>query len=51
MPFTGNTYDEIVLKNTRAKINFDLKRYGVDISENCELISYGSTSENAGAQP
>jgi tRNA A-37 threonylcarbamoyl transferase component Bud32 len=46
MPFKGNSYKEIVEKNMSGDINFDFKRYGVNISGLSKLTSKGSFNKN-----
>ena len=33
MPFSGNSYDEIVHKNTQGKIDFNLAKFGIQVSD------------------
>ena len=51
IPFSGATYDDIVLKNTKAKINFDMSVYDVKVSDESGLSSDGPSEAHAGAQP
>jgi len=39
MPFIGDTYDDIVMKNLESKIDFDFPKLNVNISKECELKS------------
>ena len=40
MPFNGENYDEIVLKNHESKIDMDFEAMGVKLSKECKLISF-----------
>lgn len=39
MPFNGDDYDEIVLKNLESNIDFDFEHMNVALSKECKLSS------------
>ena len=51
MPFNGQSYDDVVDKNTKGKVNFDLQRYGVTVSDESLFNSDGPAEKVAAERP
>lgn len=39
MPFNGNSYQEIVIKNLESNIDLDFEKMGITLTKECFLIS------------
>ena len=39
MPFNGETYDEIVVKNHESKVDLDFEKMNISLSKECFLKS------------
>lgn len=48
IPFNGSSYKQIVYKNMKGVINFDFSNYGVNITPQSKLTSYGPATEDVG---
>jgi hypothetical protein len=51
IPFSGTTYEEIIDKNTKSKINFDFSKYNITVTPESRLTSYGSFAADATEEP